>query len=638
MSALFGLLSFDGCSPERRKLEAMSAILAHRGSDDVHIFVRESVGLGHRMLWTTPESLNEQLPAWSADGRLIITADARIDNRDELIDTLDLRANSFDALANPVFSQSSTITDSAIILAAYERWGERCVDHLLGDFAFVIWDNARQTLFCARDPMGVKPFFYCCNMRSFAFASEIKGVLAAHESTPHINELKIADLLAGITADSEATIYADIKRLPAAHTLTVTDGHLTKQRYWLPDPERELRLDSDEAYAEAFRSLFAEAVHCRTRSAFPIGSLLSGGLDSSSIACTARSFLLQHKKPALATFSAIFPDLPSVELKHIDERCFIDQVLATGGFSPAMICADQISPIGALDSMLWHQDEPFFAPNMYIHWAIYRAAQAQGVRIMLDGIDGDSTVSHGWEYLPDLARSGRWLRLALEAYAAGQRYGVHTHQLVWSMALKPLIDEVTTRLRPSSHNWLVGPTINRDFARRMQLEQRVYELEGAAPPAHARKQHWRGITSPFMTRLMDLTDKAASAFGIDARYPFFDRRLIEFCLAVPADQKIRKGIDRWLMRRAMAGILPEQVQRRQIKADLGLSFRRRLLEYERESIEAVIINDPERISPFFDIRELQTAYNRYTNNAIAHEQDIFAVYTAVVLDRWIKHL
>ncbi|MCC7354739.1 MAG: lasso peptide isopeptide bond-forming cyclase, partial [Anaerolineae bacterium] len=365
MSAIAGIYSIDGKPVAPNDLERMAESLAHRGSDRQGLWHKGPVGLVHRMLWTTPESLHERLPLIDGTGDLVLTADARIDNRDELVKALGLAS-----------SLSDEFSDSELILGAYQKWGERCPEQLLGDFAFAIWDAKRQHLFCARDPMGVRPFYYHHSALLFVFASEIKALHCLSQVPRLLNEMRVADYLVRLFEDRAITFYRDILRLPAAHSLIVArGGEIRLRRYWALDPSREVRLRSDDEYAEAFLGLFTEAVRCRTRSAFPVGSTLSGGVDSSSVACTARRVLTAAGKQTLHTFSAIFPGLPEKVLPLIDERRYMSAVLAMGGFESHYVHADRLSPLTDLDKVLWHMDEAFLAPNLYMHWALYRAAQ-----------------------------------------------------------------------------------------------------------------------------------------------------------------------------------------------------------------------------------------------------------------------
>ncbi len=277
MSAIVGIYYLDNRPVNSLHLDHMLKSLAHRGPDGAEAWQEGPIGLGHGRLWTTPESVQEKLPLVNKTGDFILTADARIDNRNELIAALEVTDRP-----------SHEITDGELILRAYERWGEYCPEKLLGDFAFALWDRRRQVLFCARDPFGVKPFYYYHSDRIFAFASEIKALLCLPEVPRRLNEVRVADYLLSILEDKVITFYWEIFRLPPGHGMTVGRERVLIRSYWSLDPTYAIRYDSNEEYAEAFHDLFREAVCCRLRSAFPIGSTLSGGLDSSSVVCMAR--------------------------------------------------------------------------------------------------------------------------------------------------------------------------------------------------------------------------------------------------------------------------------------------------------------------------------------------------------------
>jgi len=231
LSAIAGIYYRDGRPVMHSNLEQMLANLAHRGPDGAGLWSEANVGLGHRMLWTTPESLHERLPLYTQAGDLAITADARLDNRDELLTSLRLTDRP-----------AGEISDSALILAAYQEWGDACPQKLLGDFAFAIWDGRKQHLFCARDHFGVKSFFYYASDTLMVFANEIKALLTLSDVPRRLNETRIADYLTGIFEDQTATFYQGILRLPAAHTLTIDAHSMRLKRYWVLDPTYELRL------------------------------------------------------------------------------------------------------------------------------------------------------------------------------------------------------------------------------------------------------------------------------------------------------------------------------------------------------------------------------------------------------------
>jgi asparagine synthase (glutamine-hydrolysing) len=269
MSAIFGICSGDDPEVRRTEIDRLRSYLAYRGPDVSGIWAEAGIAIGNCLLQTTPESLYEAMPAGEAVGALRITADARLDNREELIGTLGLK--DLPAASTP---------DSRLILEAFLKWGEDCPAHLLGDFAFAIWDRRTRTLFCARDQFGVKPFYYCEPKGCFAFCSCVDGLLQFEWVPRRLNEQRLASHLTLFYGDTATTFYADILRLPPAHSLRVNQYGVRLARYWKLDPEIETLRDSDGQYIEEFKSIFQEAVKARLRTNGKPGSMLSGGLDS----------------------------------------------------------------------------------------------------------------------------------------------------------------------------------------------------------------------------------------------------------------------------------------------------------------------------------------------------------------------
>ena len=548
MSGIVGIHYLDERPVERENLSKMVDVLAHRGPDGADIWVDGCVGFGHRMLWTTPESLIEKLPLVNQREDLVITADARIDNRDELIAALQINNRP-----------SDKVVDSELILAAYEKWGEDCPKHLLGDFAFAIWDKRREILFCARDHFGVKPFYYYSDNNTFAFGSEIKAIFCLPEVPREVNEVWIGDYLIKNFDDTTITSYQNILRLPAAHSMKVSSAGIKIQNYWKLDPQKEIRLNSDEEYAQEFRRIFTEAVRCRLRSALPVGSLLSGGLDSSSITSVARKILAPEGK-ILDTFSAIFD-----KNTECDERKFINAVLDGGNLNPHYVHGDERTPLSDIEKILWYQDEVFFAPGLPImSWGLYDATNKEGVRVLLDGHDGDGVVSHGYGYLHELALQGRWLALFTEIQGVSKIYSQSSWETFWlyfyyygmnSFCQKPfkLLRRLRKALRgrfskgisESNQSEILSQwsnNINPEFMQRINLEERYSKFQQhEISSTNCKTEHYKTITSGLQIYALEVLDKAAAAFSIEQRYPFWDKRLVEFCLAIPAEQKLNKG-------------------------------------------------------------------------------------------------
>jgi asparagine synthase (glutamine-hydrolysing) len=558
------------------------------------------MAIGNCLLRTTPESLHEVMPAPNSDQSCYITADARLDNRDELIGDFGLQE-----------SPSQNIPDSALILAAYERWGSDCPTHLLGDFAFAIWDRRTRTLFCARDHFGVKPFYYSNVGPRFAFCSCIDGLLKLNWIPRRLNELRLANHLTTYFGDTTATFYADILRLPPAHSLRVNENGVKLTRYWTLNPACETRFNSDEEYVEAFRELFQEAVRTRMRTAGRAGSMLSGGLDSSAVSAMAGRVAADRANEPLATFSAVFDEVP-----RSNERHFIKAAVESCGFEASYLAADQCNPFLAPPEVEQTQAEVHVATNMFLNWGLYGLARKRGVRVLLDGFDGDTTISHGTTYLLELARANEWLELSRLVGGVARTAGCSPTGLwwayVWHQVLSPKIPSGALRLgRGVGRRWrkwrssrrgipACDCVLDKEFVKRVGLREYRASLRSTAlPGAKTEKEaHYQALAWGVMPATLEMLDQASAPFGIELRFPFWDRRLIKFCLGLPPRLKIHGGYTRWILRKAMDGILPREVQWRPDKSNLGHAFNHCLFKHGYSALSDAIRAAQTRLRPY----------------------------------------
>lgn len=627
MSGIGGYFSVDDNRISPEKLQAMVASIAHRGPDGNGTWHDGNVGLCGCLLHTTPESLHEKLPFEDKEAQLVITCDARIDNRDELLDALGL----------PLAGRK-LITDSEVICAAYRKWGEGCADKLLGDFAIAIWDKREQKLICLRDHMGVKPFYYYWDGRFFAFASEIKALFVLLNKRPEISRQRVLDLIVFVYSDQHSTFYHNIFRLERASKLVVSDSGLDVSSYFSFVPGKRVRFRSDEEYAEAFREIFSEAVRCRLRSAFPVGSTLSGGLDSSSITCMARS-LLRPTDHVLHTFSAIFPGLTPAELKLVDERLYMDAVIDQGGLQPHFIEADKLNP---LDFLRRHDhEEPMPGFNMYIHEAMYEKACGERVRVFLDGLDGDTTVSHGYARLYDLGRNLQLSTLFREAKAVARHRngGISSKRILKEFVLKPRMPVTLLRLlSKSQHDHFNTAGIDllsssgmapRDWQKRSN----VLELPSTIRQS-ARWKHYAELVSPSLQYVMELIDTVVGKMPLECRYPFWDRRLMEFCLAIPPDQKLSGGYTRVVMRRAMQGILPPEVEMRTGKANLSPNFNRHVRR-DIEHLMTSYLSEGSELTQFVDAQKVMDKTALLSGRG-GVPSDVTMMFVVASLGQWLR--
>ncbi|HYC89058.1 MAG TPA: asparagine synthase-related protein [Thermoanaerobaculia bacterium] len=607
MSGIAGVVRLDGAVAAPETVRQLAGAVAHRGPDGSGAWSDGSVAFVHALLRTTPGDAVQPF----VDGTLTVVADARIDT--------------------PVPTEG----DAATIAAAYRQWGADCVHRLEGDFAFAVWDAPARTLFCARDALGVKPFVYAhLPGKLFAFGSEARALLALPEVPRDLDEQRVADFLAVHFDDRERTFHRALRRLPAGHTLTLRDGRVAIAEYWHPERVRPLRLrGGDAAYAEGFREHFVRAVRerMRTSRAGEVGAMLSGGLDSSSIACIARDELRTAGAPPLPVFPWIFSDA-----READEREYQEAVLAAGGMRAITLDSAVLAPSLWRDLDVLLPDGPPYSPNYYLNTEAASAARAAGVRVILDGLGGDSTISRGAPRFVELFLHARWMVMTRELRALA-----HTRERGESLP-RVFLGNVATRLAPRPlvalamrlrHGYDPGLALLRPRAVRLTAAAR------ARRPRHLSVQgeHLAAFRAPFAAEGLELFDRVMAAWGVEGRYPFFDRRLAEYCLSLPSDQKLAGGYSRIVARRAMAGILPDAVRWRAGKGAPGLHVLT-LLRASRAELEDLFVRDPSVLEPWVNLDAVRALLRDVLDGRPMQFGAAVRLWSAAALGRWLRTL
>jgi len=567
MSGICGAWSLDGGGSPIKEVEAMAAALERRGPDGTHLWHQGTIALGHCLLATTPEALVEVLPLTDRASGCTITADVRLDNRDELIAALELA------------TESRTIGDGELILRAYLHWGEDCVDHLLGDFAFAIQDPRSKLLFCARDHMGMRQLIYHhLPDRHFLFATETQAVLAHGEVHKHINDGRIGDFLDNLEGlDLTSTFFEEVFRLPPAHCLTLGSAGLCLRRYWKLKAEPELKLHTDEDYSQAFLAVFTEAVRCRLRSAGPVTSMLSGGIDSNAVAAVASRLLAEDGRGPLLTFSATGPDPATCA-----ESRAIQSAVTGADFVPVLI--DHAAMDDLKDELveLTEQCAEPFDGHMTLLRSVYLAAHRRGAKVMLDGVSADVILSAG-NRVADLLRQGRFRDAMTEAsdqrrfWGAGSRATGIFMSAAWAVFAPQRVRRFRRKLIAHYHDRRARSGKGRmsiDFARKINLVARWNQFrQHVAGGVPVGAQHRAEVVGhPHLVVGRERYDRVASAVAIEPRDPFLDIRLIRHVLSLPASQLEAGGWPKIILRRAMHGLVPTDIVWRRGKTHLGWAF------------------------------------------------------------------
>lgn len=537
MSGILGVFGLDGCPVDERVPSRMLATLRHRGPEASALWCAGPIALGHCLLRTTPESCDEQQPHAAADPALRIVFDGRLDNRAELL-------ASFEELG----LRPGAMFDAALVLCAYQCWRASCAERLLGDFAFAVWDGRAQSLFCARDVLGLKPLYYHRGRDVFAFASEPQALLSHPSVTRQPNEGMVGEHLSVVTGVEE-TLFLDIQRLPPAQCMTVTANACRPRTYWTIDAAKPIVYRQPTDYAEHFLELLSEASRARLRSHADVGVMLSGGLDSSSIVAAIAP---SGAERGCRTFSIVAPGQPW------DESQAIDRIVSAFGCVGTNVPGSTPRPEHYRQLSRRYADVPPY-PNECHADGLKAEAGRQGVRVLLTGKYGDEWFSGNAASYADLFRTFRWGSLLKKRWQQSQvPDAVVPGPLVKTMTWPLLSRPVRRRIKKLLGHDGVPPWINRRFARRIALADRLYPIAaGPAFPTAAQAGIYEEATSGATTYSMEIEDRLAAAAGVELRHPFADRRLMEFALGIPESMRSGGGQPKRVVRDAMRGRIPE---------------------------------------------------------------------------------
>ena len=630
MSGIAGIIHFDSKPVQLELIEKMTSAMAHRGPDSVNHWIDGSVALGQCMLRSTPESVHENPPLINESDSLVLVMDGRLDNHTEL--SAKLRAKG---------CPPRNVTDAELVLKAYQVWGEDAPQHILGDFAFAIWDIRRRTLFCARDHFGVKPFYYYREQNLLVFASEPKGVVACSAVHFKINEARIADYLVesleGI--DKTSTFYQDVLRLPPAHTLRADNRDIRLRNYWELIPQDEIRFSSDKDYEAAFLDIFKTAIACRLRSSTPAASMLSGGLDSSSIVGLARELVPPGQK--LLTFSAATRDG-----ENCPETRAIHSVLQAGEYAPTLIYPDEIETFLSGFYAFEKRQDDLFDTWMVIPQLMYAAAKKRGCKTLLDGIPGDEVASLPGQYIAGLLRQGHWMTAWWEAQGVARFYRAFNYSALqvfkanFKLAVAPKwVRSAYQQLKLSKQlrSTIAESMMHPDFARRIELASRLKQLRAAIQidvSSDINIMHAQLLQGPYLTVGLERYDRVAGAYGIEPRHPLLDKRLVEFCVNLPWRQKVHNGWTKYVMRRALAGYIPDSVRWRAGRDHLAKDFNCSFTKLRNERIIDFLNCKSDTLNQYLDNSAVQGAYTKALEDA--SKQNWSPLWGLAELDRWLR--
>lgn len=625
-------MNFDGAPVDPQWLARMAAAASHRGPDGIRYRTDGQVGFAHLALINTPESQREQQPVVSRQGDLILSADARLDNRNDLIRTLTARGH----VKNP------NLTDADLILAAYRCWHTNCPARLIGDFAFALWNRKEQSLFAARDAMGMRAFYYRVEPKRTLFATEVKQILTVPDVPVRVFEPAVGAHLAGPFGQPDWTFYEGIAQLPAAHALLVGPAGQRTWRYWDIDPDERLIYANEDDYTEHFLELFKEAVRCRLRSVKPVGISLSGGVDSGSAASTAGWILQRNESgnyPPFRAYCWAFDELSSGDERHISNG-----IVDYYGFPITNVSADTAWPLKDYPDYGPDQDDPFIWPYQPLIERTLAAAKSEGMGLMLTGDRGDEMVG-GWifDHL-GLLRTGQWRALWDELQAHCQQNRISLSTGAKQLLVRPFLLNSWPHPIWKGLSCIRGPKkkdcssrypdwVRPEFAMRIGLDDVLHQ--NAYQPNItdlSRRQRYQRIFMFAGMRLAVLNERTRARFGLAYADPWSDRRIASFVLSVPQWVIQQTREPKRIARRAMRGIMPEAVRQTARKIEPHDLYDRGFMERARGTVQNLITDTQAAKYGYLDECALQSCYASYLRGE--PQRDDF--WWPITLEMWLR--
>lgn len=608
MTSIAGIFQTNGAPLDRKLLSLIATAPAYDRGDPIRVWESERLGFSQV---DSNRSIRQRQPLVDPASGCVIVFEGRLDNRAELSDAL-----------GPNRPPIDNETDAAFVLAGYLRWGKECVTHLIGDFVFAIWDPKGHQLFLARDPLGQRPLYYAHTGGRFVFASTLEQLLQEGALPHELDDEILPWYVYAYGALREETLYRGIKSLPGGCTLIVDEKQCAIERYWQwqeAPPEARVLTEND---TDEFRVLFAEAVRCRLRGDEPVGLLLSGGLDSGSIASMAGYLQAQSGSPPVYTYSFVFD-----KFAECDERAYIDPIVSRYGMPHTPVPVDDCWTLSRLDPWRSVFSEPFFAPYDAMFYKTLTQAQADGMRVMLMGHGGDLLLDGSPRYLADWLLAGRWREVHRQtrayASAAGRPYAVG----LIGNAVSPLFPTWARRRIEFRHMPRIKALVPKHL--------RAFGFD-AIPHVHRGGNAWwydlRERLIIGQTPHEGYLDRLMRLFGMQVRQPFLDVRLIKFILDLPPDATYSNGTHRTILRQGLADILPASVQARRSKTSFAPLMRHGL--QARSKFVHALLQDSELARRGVVVERV---WQRAIEESLRTEQLLSIVYwNSLVTEIWLR--
>lgn len=648
MCGIFGVLKLDGSGVNLHRIQSAVNIIRHRGPDDegYALFDTESqkleecygdtsqlkngshilsaannefdLALGFRRLSILDLSPNGHQPFSNDDKSVCLIFNGEIYNYIEIRKELLTKGYKF-----------KTGTDTEVILNSYLEWGTDCLSRFNGMWAIALYDVKKDLLFCSRDRFGVKPFYYYHNEKYFVFASELKSIIEYFRDDPtfikKLNQDIVYDYLLNNFVDHTAkTFISGINHLPPSHFIQFDKKKSSINKYFALEVNKELgRYDGAkfDNLKNEYAGLIDDAVSLRLRSDVPVGTCLSGGLDSSAITSIISKIIANEGAQAQIgdrqkTFSAVYDDA------MYDERKFIEKIVRQANCSSHYVFPDNADFVGEVEDFIFQLDEPVAGTSPYAQWNVMRLAHENGVTVLLDGQGADESlggyeVYFGFLY-SNLFSKGNYVQLFSELLK-NFRKGVE----ISSRGIKYYLTQKSGNVKSATAEYYDSGFINCHKDRNVLSYRTTDNLN---------LKLFEDLTSYILPSLLRYEDRNAMRFSIESRTPFLDYRLVKLLFETEGIYKIHNGWSKWILRNSMNGKLPDAITWRRDKKGFPTPERRWMMKLKEDFIRTMD-EDNSGVTKLFDMKKIISNYNSISNDPGIKSHFLWKIYNLV---KWCK--
>ena len=614
MCGIAGIISSDKTILD--SVENLNAAQKHRGPDDEGVWKGDGIALGHVRLSILDLTQSGHQPYLSEDDRFILTYNGEIYNYLELRKELESKGFSF-----------RSTSDTEVLLYSFIEWGERCLNKFNGMFAFAIWDNKEKTLFAARDHFGIKPFYYWQKDNEFAFASEIKALLTHPEIEKEPNNEAIYDyLMFGLVDHKPICFFKNIYQLPPAHRIILKNGKIDIRRWWDLNPENVSNLSFKEK-TDQLLTEFQRSVSFRLRSDVQVASLLSGGLDSTSIVCEIAKQIGENERSSHKSFTAVYGD------KSVDEDEYASETCNFAGVSHVKKRLGSSSLWEDLDDLIYHQEEPFQSTSIYAQWGIMKAVNEHGIKVVMDGQGADESLA-GYDiyastfyfnYLKKakLLKSEQYFK-SFKEYSSGKS------------RIKNVIRALHTNLYKSrllDSLYRVSGQLNTKLVSNSFKNQHVYKPLPNSKFKDGVKNHlYMMMFHTNLPALLRYEDRNSMGFSLESRPVFLDHKLVELIFSFPAEDLHKNGLSKYIFREALDGRIPESVRLRKDKMGFPTPERKWFIE-EKAKVLDVFNSSEFQSREYFDHKSILKYFEEY---CLGKKVNKFPFWRILNLELWFR--